>query len=170
MKVIGYKEILALAVQKIKSQAMAGVFDGRADSVYNKVYIDESRWWIKNFDCLIIFTRDTGHHSSGWWKNPDYERCWHLSISFPGGRNQAAIDKMVDLLFGENKKWIWVEPPYSDPGKSAEVWHYRLFCDQNWQPLKPRGEVYSKEFTEKGWKSYSEVQAEIKQSKQGSDG
>ena len=26
-----------------------------------------------------------------------------------------------------------------------------------WQPVFPRGEVYSKQFTEKSWKSYSEL-------------
>lgn len=26
-----------------------------------------------------------------------------------------------------------------------------------WQPLKPRGEVYTRKFTEAGWKSYSEL-------------
>lgn len=31
---------------------------------------------------MTILTRDIGYHSSGWWKNPDFERCLHLSISF----------------------------------------------------------------------------------------
>jgi hypothetical protein len=60
-------------------------------------------------------------------------------------------------LFGEYKKWIWVEPPFSDHGKSMDVWHYRLFTDENWQPIKPKGEVYNTQFTEKGWKSFSEL-------------
>jgi hypothetical protein len=32
-----------------------------------------------------------------------------------------------------------------------------VFCDERWQPILPRGEVYSREFTEKGWKSFSEM-------------
>jgi hypothetical protein len=81
-------------------------------------------------------------------------------MSFLGGRNKAAIEKILDGLFGQNKKMIWIEPPYSEHGKSKEVWHYRLFCDANWFPIMPRGEVYSKEFTEKGWKSYSEIHSQ----------
>ena len=41
--------------------------------------------------------------------------------------------------------------------KRAEVYHYRLFCDEGWQPIMPRGEVYSTQFTELGWKSFSEL-------------
>lgn len=166
VKIIQRDEILIAALQKVKKQAWVGVFNGIAESIYNQVYLMESRWWIEELECLICFTRDTGHHSSGWWKNPDYERCYHLSISFPGGRNQKAIERLLDGLYGEHKRWAWVEPPYSDKGKAKEVWHYRLFCDEHWQPIKPRGEVYSKEFTEAGWKSYSEVQAELKKDNQ----
>jgi hypothetical protein len=31
---------------------------------------------------ILILTRESGYHTSGWWKNPDYERCLHLSLSF----------------------------------------------------------------------------------------
>lgn len=153
IKTILRQEILFGALNRVKSWAMRGVFDGK-----DAQYLNDCSWWIQKHDCQIIFSRDVGHHTSGWWKNPDYERCWHLSISFPGGRNKAVIEKILDGLFGADKTKIWIEPPYSQHGKKAEVWHYRLFCDSNWQPIIPRGEVYSKEFTESGWLSYSDVQ------------
>lgn len=112
----------------------------------------------------IIFTRDTGHHSSGWWKNPDYERCIHLSVSFcvnptdaplPFDKRQA--QKIADAFFAENAKKCWVEAPYSPEGIRHQVHHYRLFCDEGWQPIIPRGEVYSRELTEAGWKSFSDI-------------
>ena len=28
----------------------------------------------------LIYTMDEGMHSIGWWKNPDYARCYHLSL------------------------------------------------------------------------------------------
>jgi hypothetical protein len=57
---------------------------------------------------------------------------------------------------------VWSKPPYSPNGKAADVWHYRLFVDKaTLLPLFLRGEVYSRELTEAGWKSFSEVQAEI---------
>lgn len=31
---------------------------------------------------VVLFTRDVGHHTSGWMKNPDFERCLHLSLSY----------------------------------------------------------------------------------------
>lgn len=143
------------AFERIKKTALQGYFDGESESQY----LFNCRWWWEKYECTLIFTRDVGHHTSGWWKNPDYERCWHLSISFPGGKNKNKLNKIIDGLFGSNKNMIWIEPPYSEQGKSAEVWHYRLFCDENWNPIIPRGEVYNTEFTERGWKSFSEVNA-----------
>lgn len=141
------------AFDRIKKTAANGFFDGRSTSSY----LGGCRWWWEKYECVVIFTRDVGYHTGGWWKNPDYEQCWHLSISFPGGKSKSILDKIIDGLFGSAKNLIWVEPPYSDEGKKNEVWHYRLFCDEYWQPIKPRGEVYSTQFTERGWKSYSEL-------------
>lgn len=117
---------------------------------------------------LLIFTRDLGHHSCGWWKNPDYERCWHLSLSFrdpvtgdPAQRDRKLTRSWVELFFGADRDKLWCEPPYSAEGKAREVWHYRLFCDGHWRPLLPRGEVYSRELTEAGYKTFSEVRADL---------
>jgi len=49
-------------------------------------------------------------------------------------------------------------PPYSSGGKANEVWHYRVFTNPAGEPILPRGEVYSREFTEKGWLSFSDLQ------------
>lgn len=162
MKTIRRDEILMAAIQRMKKYAWTGLFHG-TDSIYDKMYLAECRWKVNELECTVLFTRDTGHHSCGWWKNPDYELSYHLSVCFFGGKDQKAIEKLLDGLYGEHKKWVWVEPPYSDAGKTKEVWHYRLFADENWQPIKPRGEVYTKEFTEAGWKSYSAVQAELEE-------
>jgi len=67
------------------------------------------------------------------------------------------VEQLLKGLFGDNRRWTWCEGPYTDEGKQCGVFHYRLFCDPAWQPLKPRGEVYTREFTEAGWKSYSEL-------------
>jgi hypothetical protein len=111
---------------------------------------------------LIIFTRDTGHHTSGWWKNPDYEQCFHLSISYQALGSRLEHDKrrsqtLAEAFYGDDASLCWIEPPYSDKGKVAQVWHYRLFADEGWQPIKPRGEVYNTDWTPPGWKSFSEV-------------
>lgn len=112
----------------------------------------------------LIFTWDEGMHSSGWWKNPDYERCWHLSLSFREPETGTTLpkdakltEKWLDAFYGENCRYLWAEPPYSESGKQVEVWHYRIFCDPSWTPIVPRGEVYSREFTEAGWLSFSDM-------------
>lgn len=127
----------------------------------NKVYTDACTAAYVPDGVIIIFTRDVGHHSSGWWKNPDYERCYHLSLSFRDPvtgalrpRDKKASALWVEAFFPATKNLVWAEPPYSEEGKRCEVWHYRVFYAENWvAPILPRGEVYSKANTPAHWKS-----------------
>ena len=123
----------------------------------------------------LILTRDIGHHTSGWWKNPDYERCLHLSLCFrdpetgePREKDREVTDEWLTAVFGETRRLAWSEPPYTAEGKKRDVWHYRVFyADACFTvPILPRGEVYSKEFTERGWLSYSDLQAEHDKARQ----
>lgn len=153
MKTIFRNASDAETFDRIRKTANHGFFDGHSITEY----FENCRWWLERFDCLLIFTRDIGYHSCGWWKNPDYERCYHLSISFPGGRNRKKEEYILRKLFGSNCRLLWCEPPYSTDGKKAGVYHYRLFCNEAWEPIMPRGEVYNTQFTELGWKSFSEL-------------
>lgn len=144
----------------------AGIFDG---TLLRKHVIDACTYTHSLTRTRIIFTRDVGHHSSGWWKNPDYERCFHLSLSpFPplvmtpghvAELDNALTVKWVRAFFGEHAPKAWWEPAYSSIGKKNSVWHFRVFVDIAWEPIAPRGEVYSRELTEAGWKSASDVLA-----------
>lgn len=167
-------------VKSIKRAANTGTWNG-ADPFPTQVanmrpvhsqgkspYFRRCRWRLGPIGCILLFTRDIGYHTSGWWKNPDYERCYHLSLSFvdpptgePRPRDAVLTSLFVEALFGLDKRWLWCEPPYSPKGKQLDVWHYRLFCNDHWKPIKPRGEVYTREFTEAGWKSFSDVQAAL---------
>lgn len=119
-----------------------------------------------NRDAMVsaIFQMETGYHSSGWWKNPDYDRCFHLSVSFldpetlqffPIKKRQAGF--VAKKFFPENHNMTWYEGPYSQEGKKAGVNHYRLFCDPGWSPITPRSEVYDKTWTPADWKSFSDI-------------
>ncbi len=147
--------------------AARGAFDGR-ETEANRLYLLACRRVAHGTS--LIFTRDTGHHSSGWFRNPDFERCWHLSLSPAPSRlwtpdtpdlDRRLRDRWLAAFFGEWTRLLWAESPHSSAGKRAGVWHWRLFCDEHWEPILPRGEVYSSEFTEKGWKSASELGVEI---------
>lgn len=116
----------------------------------------------------LLLTRDVGYHTSGWWKNPLYERCYHLSLSpFPPSivlarPVVAELDKKLHVawvraFFGDDCDKLWAEPPYSPEGRASNVWHHRLFCDEAWTPILPHGEVYTRTLTEAGFQSSSEV-------------
>lgn len=154
MRTILRNESEADTFGRMTKVARSGVFDGLSA---DDPYLQNCRWWLERYECIAILTRDIGYHSSGWWKNPDYERCYHLSVSFPGGMKRRHLEHILKKLFGYDRRLLWCEPPYSEAGRQVGVWHYRLFCDIDWKPIQPRGEVYTREFTEAGWKSFSEL-------------
>lgn len=53
--------------------------------------------------------------------------------------NTYIVTKIINFLFGPDASMIWTEAPYSKQGKSMDVWHYRLFCDENWQLIIKSG-------------------------------
>lgn len=137
----------------------------------NMAYLESCRAYHLPTRTKIIFTRDTGHHTSGWWKNPDYERCLHLSLSFldpeaeeprPVPHRHDLASEWIDAFFPTTKHLVWTEPPFGPEGKRHDVWHYRVFYSTGWTaPILPRGEVYSKDFTEAGWLSWSDREAQL---------
>lgn len=157
---------LPVMVSFAKARGQRGFYDGR-ESLENMRLIELCTHILKlspHLGCSVIYTRDIGHHSSGWWKNPDYERCLHLSLSFrewrtgkPVGYDKKHGQEIAIAFFGNDAAKCWVEPPYSDRGKKLAVYHHRLFCNAGWNPILPKGEVYSKERTPADWKSFSEI-------------
>jgi hypothetical protein len=159
-------------VTELRLASLRGVYDGR-NTPWARRYIAACSAVHEASGTRLIFTRDSGAHSGGWWKNPDYELCKHLSLSFiaydwgrrdygprPQDRGKAA--EWCELFFGRDAcRLLWVEPPFTPEGKAADVFHYRLFCDQAWVPIKPRGEVYSRHLTEAGWKSWSDIHGAV---------
>ena len=149
-------------IASLKRRAESGLFDGTLGS---KIYLDACSEYDSKAGTYLIFTRDHNHHMSGWWKNPDYERCYHLSLSFTEPRDRQSRkpkDKHLTELwcrafFGDNARMLWCEPPYSPLGKKNDVWHYRLFCNPAWEPILPSKEVYSLHKTPADWKSFSEI-------------
>lgn len=150
-----------------KLRAQRGLYTGQVDN-QNMALIRACSHILRfspGLEATILYTRDTGHHTSGWWKNPDYERCLHLSLAYrhphlPGAHLPHEHDrsaKIARAFFGDDARLCWIEKPYSPGGQAAGVWHYRLFCDPGWNPILPRGEVYSRENTPTGWQSFSEI-------------
>jgi hypothetical protein len=86
---------------------------------------------------VVLFTRDSGMHESGWFKNPHFERCLHLSLSFrdPMTGEAAPWDEYVArriarAFFDDAVKWIWTESANTEGGRKLGVVHYRVFCDE----------------------------------------
>lgn len=118
----------------------------------------------------IVFSRDRMHHSVGWWRNADYEYCWHLSLAlFDGTDARMALSGLKKwnelreykvpqreenywgrLFFGEHADKVWHEPGGTDPRltpaeklRRANMVHLRLFMDpETFEPFAPEGEVY----------------------------
>jgi len=154
---------------KARAKQFSGLFPP-VDMAAGLAVVDACRaqYEQKELITLLAYTMDDGMHSSGWWKNPEYARCYHLSLSFwnlnetVAPKNEKETAEWVRLFFTPNERWVWAEPPYSNIGKRKGVWHYRLFADEHWQAILPHGEVYSTLKTERGWLSWSDVQDKLK--------
>lgn len=165
MKTYDQHWLVGSIARNMRRIANYGLWDGRGQTDY----LERCKGFHTPTGAVLIFSRDIGHHTSGWWKNPDYERCFHLSLSFrdpvsmePRPRDKKLTKEWVEAFYGSARDKIWSEPPYSPTGKRFDTWHYRLFCDPAWEPIIPRGEVYSRELTEAGWLSWSDVQAQLR--------
>jgi len=162
-------EHLAL-VEQMATRAMTGWYLGSMETLKEfgatvdiPSRTDPEEVWVR-----LLLTRDRMHHSVGWWRNAEYEYCWHLSISARpatevrlariGLREDAGY---VDLTKREETYWgrlffaahadkVWHEPGGTDPRLSPQeahrnraISHLRLFLDpETFEPFMPTGEVY----------------------------
>lgn len=115
----------------------------------------------------LLLTKDRMHHSVGWWRNAEYEYCWHLSMSAatttdyrryltlgvtPSFQDIPQEERIYwgRVFFGEHASKLWYEPGGTDPRltkvearERAHMHHLRLFLNPlTLQPHIPRGEVY----------------------------
>ncbi len=158
---------MAKLADAMRAHANTGIWNGTRHSANMPYFQNAQRDHVKT-GTMLLLTREAGYHTSGFFKNPDYERCWHLSISFydpeqlesrPFDDHLAAL--WCHLIFGEHTRYIWRESGKAQHG--GDLYHYRVFYNAAWQPIIPRGEVYSRDFIEKGWKSYSDLKYERQQ-------
>lgn len=102
----------------------------------------------------LIASHDQGTHASGWWRNSDYDRCWHLSLVAMADGAYADLprpdlDAWGRAIFGQHLAKAWIEPPaskldaYRHAPASAYTTHIRVFLDRNGRPIQPEGEVYT---------------------------
>lgn len=157
-------------VRRMAVKAMTGWFEGTMESLAAFAATEDlpsrsnpDEIWVR-----LLLSRDRGHHSSGWWRNAEYEYCWHLSISSrPAVEARMAIIGLredvgyVDLprveevywgrlFFGGHASMVWHEPGGTDPRLPAQdrhrnkaISHLRLFLDpETFEPFIPKGEVY----------------------------
>jgi hypothetical protein len=115
----------------------------------------------------VGLTFDFGHHTGAWFKNSQYEQCWHFTIGGtdhghrdrlivlpgeefqpgpdrpkPSGRAQVSeveLRAWAELVFPGWTRFIWRE----SPKYLAGIVHLRVFVDQERNPIIPQGEVYS---------------------------
>jgi hypothetical protein len=71
----------ATVADVLMARATRQVFRG-TDTRVDRLVIDTSTAYHTPSGTKLIFSRDVGHHSSGWFKNPDFERCFSFVTLF----------------------------------------------------------------------------------------
>lgn len=149
-------------------KAMRGWYTGDAPSLRkygakaDMLSINTPEVWVR-----LLFSRDRMHHSVGWWRNAEYEYCWHLSISawdastIAEDEGPSRTSKPEDVPAEDERYWthaffpqdfnkVWHEPGGTDPRLTPKekmlhrhFCHQRVFLDpETKQPFVPKGEVY----------------------------
>lgn len=139
------------------------VYDG--DQQRNGWIIGAATWYLPSLRAIVILTRDN-LVKLGWWKNAQYEKCLHLSISFRDPATLESIEwepaaarRIVEAVFGEARRLTWWEPAYSAQGKARGVQHWRLFYAADWiTPIHPKGEPHTLNVPA-GWREWTDYQA-----------
>lgn len=102
-------------------------------------------------------TKDRMHHSVGWWRNAEYEYCWHLSIAAwettarPTSLPAEEERYWTHAFFPQHFNKVWHEPGGTDPRLTRQealekrhIIHQRVFLDpETFEPFIPTGEVYT---------------------------
>lgn len=154
--------------KRMMGQAARGWFTGDRQSLSKfRAMEDVIARTEPSLQIRLQITKDKQHHSSGWWRNAEYEYCWHLSMS-AWDRAGALYtfgprdDLREDLPKEEERYWahaffpndfdkLWHEPGGGDPEtplvearrRAAHLSHLRLFLDPiTMEPFIPKGEVY----------------------------
>lgn len=136
-------------------------YDGRSQPPSRDLFRATHQILDQSAPLTLGLVLDHGHHASGWFRNSDYDRCLHLSLSCPDLEWRGSVAISADrpgrpvgggflpiptqeirlwagLCFGQDQRWLWREGGQY----IREVVHLRLFLDQQNQPVMPVGEVY----------------------------
>lgn len=159
------------AVNGMFRQAIKGWYTGDEASLaaFGGMHVGPSRTAPQELYISLLFSKDRMHHSVGWWRNAEYEYCWHLSIAMCTASDYrrmmltgasiaaASVDipelerrYWANLIFGKHVDKIWLEPGGTDPRltprekrQRAHMFHLRVFLNPlSLQPFIPKGEVY----------------------------
>jgi hypothetical protein len=109
-------------------------------------------------------------------KNHDLARCRHLSLGFWKGRfsndnlegelrgelrrvkleNEEMRTAWLKAFFGHDLSRVWVCAPLTEEGRQYNIKHYRLFCDEKWQPLPRTAGIAKSPMHALGWNLWGE--------------
>jgi hypothetical protein len=110
-------------------------FHARSGAMCGDLSADERKYVrrcsVRAGTTTLVFTRDFGNHD-GWLSDPTHDRCWHLSIACDDDNER---DAWLRAFFGDHVAELWGQTCATDYGQQRGVWHWRLFCDQNWEPM-----------------------------------
>lgn len=122
---------------RIKKIAASGINNG---SINSDLYRALCSHYFAYSGMLMALTRDDITMLQ--LKDTEYVRCYHAAISFcenkignfvPFKHKQAW--HFFKSLFPNDYEKVWIEPPVSKDGHRLDIFHYRIFCDPQWQPI-----------------------------------
>lgn len=149
--------------EEMRRNAMGWVYDGSEPTPETKRRKSNSVAQHYPTNTSLVFGRDRGHHTLGGWKSPEVERCFHLSLSFVDmdkrivkKTESGLVQLWLRSFFGDALDLVWAEPPGNE-AYDMQQWHFRLFCDETWNPLEKEPVHMQRELRAKGYVRASEI-------------
>ncbi|HEY4243692.1 MAG TPA: hypothetical protein VGM88_27960 [Kofleriaceae bacterium] len=118
-----------LVAKRLRFRASSGTMRGDGSQAEHK-YV--RRCSARAGSTTLVFTRDAGNHEFGWLADPTHDRCWHLSIA---SEDDTERDAWLRAFFGDRVSDLWAQTCATQYGHDRGVSHWRLFCDERWNPL-----------------------------------
>lgn len=136
----------------LRREALRGWYTGTPETAQAHIARAIARGAVESeLTVSLSLSRDRMHHSVGWWRNAEYEYCWHLSVAAkvvddPSRAQESwaaasfepfphdELRYWAAAIYGKDIDKTWTEPGGTDPRLTPEekrvhatMWHVRLF-------------------------------------------
>lgn len=145
----GPQMLMTTVAEEMRQFALSGIFDGTDVCFEYLARCEAVHAHYSGIGSRLMFARDDGYCDAGIFARPELNRAYRLSLSFfhsiNGQDGYFNFPHMLDWMqafFRHHVSRAWIEPPSRHhTTRSPDMWHIRVFADEQWNPIAITGEA-----------------------------